>query len=62
VQVAVLVDKSGKVLDASGLAEAAALAKSLTLPLIEWPEHQLPSVRTVEFKAGEDRGSVRRFI
>jgi len=48
VQVAVLVDESGKVLDASGPAEAAAAAKSLTLPLIEWPEHQLRSVRTVE--------------
>ena len=59
----VLVDESGKVLDASGPAEAAAASKSLILPLIEWPEHQMRSVRTVELmKDGANWKLVQSFV
>jgi tetratricopeptide (TPR) repeat protein/transglutaminase-like putative cysteine protease len=63
VQAVVLVDESGKVLDASGPAEAAAAAKTLILPLIEWPEHQMRSVRTVELvKEGGNWKVVQTFV
>jgi tetratricopeptide (TPR) repeat protein/transglutaminase-like putative cysteine protease len=63
VQAVVLVDESGNVLDASGPAEAAAASKSLILPLIEWPEHQMRSVRTVELmKDGANWKLVQSFV
>jgi tetratricopeptide (TPR) repeat protein len=63
VQVVVLVDESGKVLEASGPADAQAAAKSLILPLIEWPEHQMRSVRTVELlKDGAGWKPVQAFV
>jgi len=56
VQVAALVDESGKVLDASGSSDAVASAKSFTLPFIAWPDHQLPSVRSSRFAGLLARG------
>ena len=63
VQVVVLVGESGKVLDASGPADAAAAAHSFDLPRIEWPGHQMRSVRTVELtKDGASWKLVQSFV
>jgi tetratricopeptide (TPR) repeat protein/transglutaminase-like putative cysteine protease len=63
VQVTVLVDESGKVLEASGGSEALAAAKKLTLPLIAWPDCKLVSVRTVELtKDGESWKLIQSFV
>ena len=62
-QVVVLVGESGKVLDASGPADAAAAAHSFDLPRIEWPGHQMRSVRTVELtKDGASWKLVQSFV
>lgn len=54
-RVAVLVDEKGKVMDARPLGTLATdaivtEAKRVTLVPIEWPEHSIRSVRTIEFR------------
>jgi hypothetical protein len=62
-QITVLVGESGQVLDASGPAAAAAATKPLRLPPIEWPGHQLRSVRSAELiKDGTNWKLVQAFV
>jgi hypothetical protein len=63
VQVSVLADESGKVLDAAGQADAVTAAKALRLPPIGWPGHRLRTVRTAELiKDGADWKLYQSFI